>query len=732
MADLSDNQQISLRNLGIRRKIFSTNEAEFFFINNAYLNAYIQLLNGIRHQSGLFVLTSEAGIGKTFLLRKLANEAPENIKFVFCYSTNFDYDNLLTFISDQLGVVTHEGSLADKLAALKNYLNKRSVHGISVALLIDDAHHLAEDVLSKLIALSSLEFKGGHGLRIVLSGTPVLEDILKQAQISHGPATDIVYIRLQPLTTLDVATFISRQVRNAGVLDVNSLFSPPITEKIACYTGGIPRLINTLCERALLLTQLNGEATVSIAAIDEAASELMLREKEIATSTTAATSLGATSPDDTTQVVKSARRSTQDANQLSEENRKIIIESLLVDEAGADLDQTVNESLLQDTSAYPVTAVYFEAAHSDSADQLVQTERSSGRNEKILTEEARKNLLESLLVDEDGTSTSLVMRREDPQVERKGLGFYRSTRLQMAFFVLLALLAGLLGGVGSIYLFQLAPEKTPATPPAQLATSAPAPIIMQPVPTILPATDHDKGAGSTQVVGVEPPATPAVTAPPPAISPEPPAQPVRELPVEPSPAVTAAAPAISPEPPAQPVRELPVEPSPAVTAAAAISPELPAGPVSTSPSASLESSPVPTPVTEVAPPVAGVETPVPPPTPVQTTAETPLISSYMSSGDTLLARGDVASARLFYEAAAHIGYAAAMTAVGKTYDPVVLGQLGIKGFRADPVKAAEWYLKAEKAGDSETTTRLEGLKRWLSDSSALKENEVNALRQLLR
>jgi general secretion pathway protein A len=706
MADLSDNQQISLRNLGIRRKIFSTNEAEFFFINNAYLNAYIQLLNGIRHQSGLFVLTSEAGIGKTFLLRKLANEAPENIKFVFCYSTNFDYDNLLTFISDQLGVVTHEGSLADKLAALKNYLNKRSVHGISVALLIDDAHHLAEDVLSKLIALSSLEFKGGHGLRIVLSGTPVLEDILKQAQISHGPATDIVYIRLQPLTTLDVATFISRQVRNAGVLDVNSLFSPPVTEKIACYTGGIPRLINTLCERALLLTQLNGEATVSIAAIDEAASELMLREKEIATSTTAATSLGATSPDDATQVVKLARGSTSDANQLSEENRKKIIDSFLVDEAGADLDQTVNESLLQDTSAYPVTAVYFEAAHSDSADQLVQTERSSGRNEKILTEEARKNLLESLLVDEDGTSTSLVMRREDLQVERKGLGFFRSTRLQMAFFVLLALLAGLLGGVGSIYLFQLAPEKTPATPPAQLATSAPAPIIMQPAPTILPATDHDKGAGSTQVVGVEPPATPAVTAPPPAISPEPPAQPVRELPVEPSPAVTAAPPAVSPEPLA--------------------------GPVSTSPSASLESSPVPTPVTEVAPPVAGIETPVPPPTPVQTTAETPLISSYMSSGDTLLARGDVASARLFYEAAAHIGYAAAMTAVGKTYDPVVLGQLGIKGFRADPVKAAEWYLKAEKAGDSETTARLEGLKRWLSDSPALKENEVNALRQLLR
>ena len=111
---------------------------------------------------------------------------------------------------------------------------------------------------------------------------------------------------------------------------------------------------------------------------------------------------------------------------------------------------------------------------------------------------------------------------------------------------------------------------------------------------------------------------------------------------------------------------------------------------------------------------------------------TPLISSYMSSGDALLARGDVASARLFYEAAAAVGYAAAMTAVGKTYDPVTLKQLGIKGFRADPVQAAEWYLKAEKAGDPETAEHLEGLKRWVADAPMWKETELNDLRQLLR
>ena len=71
MSDIADIQQDGQLNFVARRKIFRSNEAEFFFLNNAYLNAYIQLLKGIRQRGGIFVLTGEAGIGKAFLLRKL-------------------------------------------------------------------------------------------------------------------------------------------------------------------------------------------------------------------------------------------------------------------------------------------------------------------------------------------------------------------------------------------------------------------------------------------------------------------------------------------------------------------------------------------------------------------------------------------------------------------------------------------------------------------------------------
>lgn len=679
MTEFSDAQPASPRNFGIRGKIFSTSEAEFFFINKAYLNTYIQLRGGIRRHGGLFLLIGEAGMGKTLLLRKLANEAPGNIRFVFCYATHLDYNNLLAVISNQLGIVTYEQrNLSNKLAALKEYLNTCAAQGMSVALLIDDAHHLGADVLNDLIALSNLELAGNHRLRIVLSGTPALEETLQQTRIAHDFQTDFVQVHLEPLTVNEVVTFVSRQMQSAGAVD--SLFSAPAIEKITRYTGGIPRLINTLCERTLLITQLNGEAAVSIASIDEAASELMLKEGDMPANTVVATSPEAILADDTILLAQSGQPATPDADKVRQETEKTPIEGLLVDELGADLDETVNESILQDLTAYPVTTVSYGAAHSGHANSLVQSGRPSAWSKGNLTEEARKILAESLLMDEFGTSSSMVTRPSELQAERKRLGLFHSARLQMILLIFFALLAGLLGGIGSIYLFQPPPVRTLATP-AIPEPETPAP--PRPASIAGPAAGHDQGSGSTQVAAVESPAAPVLT---------------------PAPATTRPSPSVEPEPVS----------------------------ITGSPGTRLELPAVPAPIAEPSP-VAQTRTLLafPPPS-AEPAPETPVISSYMSSGNELLAQGDVASARLFYEAAAKTGFAAAMTAVGKTYDPVILDQLGIRGFRADPLKAAEWYLKAEKAGDPETVERLEKLRDWLSDGPGLRETEANALRELLR
>jgi general secretion pathway protein A len=212
-------------------------------------------------------------------LRKLAHEAPVTIKFVVSYSANLDFDNLLTVICDQLQLITHALEHTSKLKALKEYLNTCFKQGINVALLIDEAHHLGKDVLSSLLTLTPVELQEEPILQIVLSGVPALEEILVQQQALHPNIANAVHVHLEPLSKADVTAFIYRQLQSAGGPPPENLLPAPVIDGIARYTWGIPRLINTLCERALWLAQLNGQSTVSTEIIDKAASELMLQEQ---------------------------------------------------------------------------------------------------------------------------------------------------------------------------------------------------------------------------------------------------------------------------------------------------------------------------------------------------------------------------------------------------------------------------------------------------------------------
>jgi TPR repeat protein len=136
------------------------------------------------------------------------------------------------------------------------------------------------------------------------------------------------------------------------------------------------------------------------------------------------------------------------------------------------------------------------------------------------------------------------------------------------------------------------------------------------------------------------------------------------------------------------------------------SPEIAAKPEAIAPPKPLESSPAPPAGAAPTPPAAWIDSPtVSPPPAAAISLEAPLVSSYLMNGNLLFERGDIASARLFFQEAANAGSVQAMVAVGKTYDPNILSQLGIRGFSPDPVKAAEWYVKANQAGDSESAER---------------------------
>lgn len=694
MNDFSDIQQNNQHPLGARRKIFSVNESEFIFLNKTSSKAYIELSKRINQASGIFILTGEAGIGKSFLLHKLENEAPKNLIFICCYSTNLDYENLIAVVCDKLEINTTESYLPTQLAQLKQFLIANSQKGINIVLVVDDAHHLGEDVLSQLIALYNLELDG-CALRLVLSGTPMLELLLEKVRNQHALSVDIIQVRLEPLAVEDIAAYVSRQIKNSDIVDFESLFSPTVIEKIARYTGGIPRLINALCERALMIAQLDGERTISLDSISEAANELMMQERDQLISRKAPpknydevlfdkavldetvldktaldegileeTALDKTIFFEKHQSVKLENLSRLDEINASDKAKEIIDGLLLPKENGKSLDQTVNDPILQSFTDYPVATLSFTKSNLNKAKPPINSKKFSQKNAG-----SRKDLVEKIMEEELQDKIVAATRWTEYKKEIKSLNLLHSNKIQFLSLVFFALLAGLLGGLGSAYLFNKAPDQTSAVQsPSSL--QAPAPAAVTPSPAISPtpdsAQDH-QAAASESKADINPSLTSSTKADPKQVA-----------------GIPAAAAGVDASQPS----------SPPASAAHQRDGSTESTPPSGADPAKISLK------QDLSPPVQEMPTPALAPV-IKTETDQQLIVFYMSKGDSLLRRGDIVSARLFYQEAVRLGYPEAMAAVAKTYDPTVLANLGIKGFRDDSAKAAEWYLRAKEAGYTE-------------------------------
>ncbi|MBL8250963.1 MAG: AAA family ATPase, partial [Candidatus Competibacter sp.] len=276
-----DSQADGQQEIEIYSRRMNAAETEFFFLNHSYLNSYIQLLKSIRQHGGLFLLTGEPGVGKTFLLRKLESAAPDNIKFISLFSGASDYENLIKTLCDRLGINEIEPYRAHQNKALKDYIAQEDAEQrSSVVLLVDDAHKLGERGLAHLIALFDWTLPDSRSPRIVLGGAPELEAMVARIGTDQMVAARRLHVRLEPLSENDVASYIARQLNMGAKPELNPLFSRWAIQKITRLTGGVPHLINALCQRALALTRLKGKSTVSMLAIDQAAKEMMLEAEE--------------------------------------------------------------------------------------------------------------------------------------------------------------------------------------------------------------------------------------------------------------------------------------------------------------------------------------------------------------------------------------------------------------------------------------------------------------------
>jgi general secretion pathway protein A len=261
---------------GLSESPFSiTPDPRFFYANRMYLEAYANLRYGIEAKRGFIAITGEVGTGKTTLLRKLIREFHPIIDFVFVVNTHLTVNQLLRFILDDLGLPTQGKDESAMLGDLNAYLVGQLEKGRFVCLLIDEAQHLNDECLEQIRLLSNFETDREKLLQIVLMGQPELKRKLDQPNLRQLKQRIAIHSEIAPLNEREVGAYIDSRLREVDYKG-KALFHPDAIKKISLYSRGIPRLINGICDNALLVTYAASRKTVSTDVIDEVASDLRL------------------------------------------------------------------------------------------------------------------------------------------------------------------------------------------------------------------------------------------------------------------------------------------------------------------------------------------------------------------------------------------------------------------------------------------------------------------------
>jgi general secretion pathway protein A len=249
-----------------------------FYSNRVYVEAYANLRYGIEAKKGFISITGEVGTGKTTLLRKLMHSYGDTIHSVFIFNTYLTFNELLPAILQDLGLQTQGKDRLAMFDELNAYLIEQGKKKHIVCLLIDEAQNLSDESLEGLRLLSNFETDKEKLLQIVMMGQPELKAKLKQPNLRQLKQRIALQFELAPLKDEEVGSYINFRLQSAGY-ERKDLFHPEAVQKIALYSKGIPRLINIICDNALLSALAASQKTVSAALISEVADDLSLESK---------------------------------------------------------------------------------------------------------------------------------------------------------------------------------------------------------------------------------------------------------------------------------------------------------------------------------------------------------------------------------------------------------------------------------------------------------------------
>jgi general secretion pathway protein A len=244
---------VYLQFYGLRQAPFDiTPNPRFLFHSTKHREAFNHLLYGIRERKGFVQLTGEVGAGKTTLCRALLEQLDgQHYSTALILNPVLSADELMKAIATEFGLVVTGKDRLETLAAINEFLLKQTTGGKETVLIVDEAQNLTEDLLEQVRLISNLETDDRKLLQIVLMGQPELRDRLNSPRLKQLRQRITVRYHLKALTRVEVGQYIQHRLALAGSNGAPA-FTGPAVWRVFNYAKGVPRLVNAVCDKALL------------------------------------------------------------------------------------------------------------------------------------------------------------------------------------------------------------------------------------------------------------------------------------------------------------------------------------------------------------------------------------------------------------------------------------------------------------------------------------------------
>ncbi|HMK61815.1 MAG TPA: AAA family ATPase [Dissulfurispiraceae bacterium] len=247
----------------------------YLYMSNQHREALAHLIYGIKSDSAFVLLTGEVGTGKTTVCRCMLEQLTDNYDTAFILNPKLTEEELLASICEEIRIAypAEAPTVKNLVDRINHHLLDSHSAGRRTILVIDEAQNLSPSVLEQLRLLTNLETNRCKLLQIILIGQPELRKMLDKPELRQLSQRITARFHLDPLSKDDISNYVGHRLAVAGAR--RQLFAQAAMNKLYALSGGIPRLINLICDRALLGTYTQGRTRVNKRTLSRAAHEVL-------------------------------------------------------------------------------------------------------------------------------------------------------------------------------------------------------------------------------------------------------------------------------------------------------------------------------------------------------------------------------------------------------------------------------------------------------------------------